>query len=90
MFKFNLINKKACIIDFYSFIFTKFWFSLFSSWYWTDFSDLDYEMDTCFLHSMLHVNFDLKKDFIEIWISFDFNKILSKLYFFVWEIHRLD
>ncbi len=39
-------------------------------------------MDTCCLHSMLHVNFDLKKDFIEIWISFDFNKILSKFYFF--------
>ncbi len=34
----------------------------------TDFSKLDYEMDTCFLHSMLHVNFDLIKDFIEIWI----------------------
>ncbi len=37
-----------------------------------DFSDLDYEMD--FLHSMLHVNFDLKKDFIDIWISFDLIK----------------
>ncbi len=35
-----------------------------------DFSDLDYEMDTCFLHSMLHFTFALKKDFIEIWISF--------------------
>ncbi len=34
----------------------------------TDFSKLDYETDTCFLHSMLHINFDLKKDFIEIWI----------------------
>ncbi len=33
-----------------------------------DFSDLDYEMDTCFLHSMLHYIFALKKDFIEIWI----------------------
>ncbi len=28
------------------------------------------EMDTCFLHSMLHFTFALKKDFIEIWISF--------------------
>ncbi len=35
-----------------------------------DFSDLDYEIDTCFLHSMLHFTFALKKDFIEIWISF--------------------
>ncbi len=26
------------------------------------------EMDTCFLHSMLHLTFALKKDFIEIWI----------------------
>ncbi len=40
-------------------------------WYWTDFSDLDYEMDTSFLHLMSHVNFYLKKDFIEIRISFD-------------------
>ncbi len=31
-------------------------------------------MDNCFLHSMLHVNFDLKKDFIEIRISFDLIK----------------
>ncbi len=29
-----------------------------------DFSDLDYEMYTCFLHSMLHFTFALKKDFI--------------------------
>ncbi len=29
---------------------------------------LDYKMDICFLHSMLHVIFDLKKDFVEIWI----------------------
>ncbi len=28
-----------------------------------DFSDLDYEMDTCFLHSMLHFTFALKKGF---------------------------
>ncbi len=36
--------------------------------YNTDFSDLDYEMNTCFLHSMLHFTFALKKDLIEIWI----------------------
>ncbi len=44
-------------------------------------------MDTCFLHSMLHFTFALKKDFIEIW----FNKIfLSKIVDFLWEINRLD
>ncbi len=76
-----LLTKKPVLLnEFYSFIFTKFWFPLFSGnvvfsyWYWTDFRDLDYEMDTCFLHSMLNVNFDLKKDFIEIWISFDLIK----------------
>ncbi len=30
-----------------------------------DFSDLD----TCFLHSMLHFTFALKNDFIEMWIN---------------------
>ncbi len=75
-----LTKKPVLLIEFYSCIFTKFWFPLFSGtvlfsyWYWTDFRDLDYEMDTCFLHSMLNVNFDLKKDFIEIWISFDLIK----------------
>ncbi len=49
----------------------------FLHWYWTDFSDLNYEMDTCFLHLMLHVNFDLKKDFIDIRISFDLINILK-------------
>ncbi len=33
-----------------------------------DFSDLDDEMDACFLHSMLHFTFALKMDFIEILI----------------------
>ncbi len=39
-----------------------------------DFSDLDCEMDTCFLHSMLNFTLALKKDFIEIWISFGLMK----------------
>ncbi len=35
---------------------------------WFQWSGLWDEMDTCFLHSMLHFTFALKKDFIEIWI----------------------
>ncbi len=48
-------------------------------------------MDTCFLHSTLHFTFALKKDFIEIWISFGLNKIfLSNILDFLWEINPLD
>ncbi len=43
-------------------------------------------MDTCFLHSMLHVHFDLKKDFIEIWISFDLIKYSYVKKKIVWEM----
>ncbi len=54
---------------------------------WFQWFGLRDEMDTCFLHSMLHFTFALKKDFIEIW----FNKIfLSKIVDFLWEINRLD
>ncbi len=48
-------------------------------------------MDTCFLHSMLHFTFALKKDFIEIWISFGLIKYsYVKLLIFSREINRLD
>ncbi len=41
-----------------------------------DSSDLDYEMDTCFLHSMLHFTFAFHRNLDFIW----FNKIiLSKM-----------
>ncbi len=47
-----------------------------------DFSDLDYEMDTCFLHSMLHFTFALKKDYQNLDLIW-FNKIfLSKIVVF--------
>ncbi len=33
------------------------------------FGYFDYEMDSCFLHSMLQFTFALIKDFLEIWIN---------------------
>ncbi len=49
-------------------------------------------MDTCFLHSMLHFTFALKKDFIEMWINkMLLNKIFeSKIVAFLREIKHLD
>ncbi len=53
--KLHFINKKACLIN----CVLKFYLNqiLFSIIFWkcffeNDFSDLDYEMNTCFLHSM--------------------------------------
>ncbi len=52
-----------------------------------DFSDLDYEMATCFLHSMLHINFASKK-IIKICGLIKYSYV--KLLIFFWEINCLD